>query len=49
MFGTCFTQIDFDFRKSWDKLVVKLDVIDKDPVSGTEIVQWITHFPVSAS
>ena len=39
-------QIDFDFRKSWDNLIVKLDVIDKDPISGTEVVQWITHFPV---
>jgi len=39
------SQTDFEFRKRWDNLIVKLDIIDKDPISGTEVIQWITHFP----
>lgn len=38
-------QLDIEFRKQWDRLVVKLEVIEKDEDSGTEVVQWITHFP----
>lgn len=38
-------QLDFDYRKTWDNLIVKLDVVDEDPDSGCEVVQWITHFP----
>ncbi|KAK2148099.1 hypothetical protein LSH36_516g01100 [Paralvinella palmiformis] len=38
-------QLDIEFRKQWDRLVVKLEVVEKDEESGTEVVQWITHFP----
>ena len=42
------TQIDLDYRKSWDHLVVKLQVlnIDKKFVNQTsELIQWIMKFP----
>lgn len=38
-------QIDLDYRKQWDNRVIKLDIIDKDDETNTEVVQWITHFP----
>lgn len=38
-------QIDLDFRKQWDKLVINLDIVDKDTNSGCEVVRWVTHFP----
>ena len=43
----CFleVQIDLEYRKQWDKRVIKLDVIDNDEKTNTEVVQWITHFP----
>merc|ERR1719334_1893427 len=42
-------QVDLDYRKSWDKLVVKLDVIDRDSESGAEVVHWVTHYPFPMS
>lgn len=39
------TQVDLSYRKTWDKFVIKLDVVDQDEKSGTEVVHWITHFP----
>ncbi|XP_029460314.1 stAR-related lipid transfer protein 7, mitochondrial isoform X1 [Rhinatrema bivittatum] len=38
-------QLDTDYRKKWDALIIKLDVIDRDPITGSEVVHWITHFP----
>ena len=40
-------QMNFDFRKKWDRLVVKLDVIETDENSSSDVIHWITHFPVS--
>jgi len=40
-------QVDLEFRKQWDKLVITLDVVDKDDESGTEVVHWVMHYPVS--
>jgi len=42
-------QVDLDYRKAWDKLVVNLDVIDRDVESGAEVVHWVTHFPFPMS
>jgi len=39
--------VDLEFRKHWDKLVITLDVVDKDEDSGTEVVHWVMHYPVS--
>nr|XP_022346031.1 stAR-related lipid transfer protein 7, mitochondrial-like [Crassostrea virginica] len=40
-------QIDLEYRKKWDHFVVKLDVIDKDPQSKSEVVQWVTNYPAT--
>ncbi|XP_011455186.3 stAR-related lipid transfer protein 7, mitochondrial [Magallana gigas] len=40
-------QLDLEYRKKWDHYVVKLDVIDKDPQSKSEVVQWITNYPAT--
>uniref|UniRef100_A0A8C4QP39 StAR-related lipid transfer protein 7, mitochondrial n=1 Tax=Eptatretus burgeri TaxID=7764 RepID=A0A8C4QP39_EPTBU len=38
-------QIDTDYRKRWDELVIKLDILDRDLTSGSEVVHWVTQFP----
>lgn len=49
-------QMDTEFRKKWDKLVIKLDVIEREPFvtdrdeqngedSGNEILHWIMRYP----
>ncbi|CAD5121746.1 DgyrCDS10223 [Dimorphilus gyrociliatus] len=37
-------QADLGYRKEWDKLVVDLDVVDRND-DGSEVVHWVTHFP----
>lgn len=44
-----FPQLDTEYRKKWDALVIKLEVVDRDPSTGSEIVHWATQFPVSFS
>ncbi|KAG8189745.1 hypothetical protein JTE90_012920 [Oedothorax gibbosus] len=39
-------QTDIEYRKKWDKLVIKLDVIDKENVDGgCEVMHWVMHYP----
>lgn len=38
-------QTDTEYRKKWDKLVIKLDVIDKDDKDGCEVIHWVMHYP----
>lgn len=54
VFGTFFdinadafykTQVDTEYRKSWDQYALNLDVIDKDQVSGSEVLHWVTQYP----
>lgn len=42
-----FLQLDTEYRKKWDSLVIKLEVVDRDTNTGSEVVHWATHFPVS--
>ena len=42
-------QTDLDYRKVWDKHVIETGVVDQDNETGTEIVYWATHYPVSMS
>ncbi|NXX17789.1 STAR7 protein, partial [Podargus strigoides] len=42
-------QLDTEYRKKWDSLVIKLDVIERDLATGSEVIHWVTHFPVSDS
>ncbi|XP_062268860.1 stAR-related lipid transfer protein 7, mitochondrial [Platichthys flesus] len=38
-------QLDTEYRKKWDSLVIKLEVVDRDLSTGSEIVHWATQFP----
>ncbi|XP_068609076.1 stAR-related lipid transfer protein 7, mitochondrial [Brachionichthys hirsutus] len=38
-------QLDTEYRKKWDSLVIKLEVVDRDASTHSEIVHWATHFP----
>ncbi|XP_015276302.1 PREDICTED: stAR-related lipid transfer protein 7, mitochondrial [Gekko japonicus] len=38
-------QLDTKYRKKWDSLVIKLEVIERDQDTGSEVVHWVTHFP----
>ncbi|MCJ8742742.1 hypothetical protein PDJAM_G00085970 [Pangasius djambal] len=38
-------QLDTEYRKKWDALVIRLEVVDRDPNTGSEVVHWATHFP----
>lgn len=38
-------QLDTEYRKKWDALVIKLEVVERDVVSGSEVIHWVTHFP----
>lgn len=38
-------QTDLECRKQWDKLIVDLNIVDRDVTSGCEVIQWIMHFP----
>ncbi|KAL0965583.1 hypothetical protein UPYG_G00283210 [Umbra pygmaea] len=38
-------QLDTEYRKQWDSLVLKLEVVDRDVNTGSEVVHWATHFP----
>ncbi|XP_055946134.1 stAR-related lipid transfer protein 7, mitochondrial-like isoform X2 [Argiope bruennichi] len=39
-------QTDIEYRKQWDKLVIKLDIIDKEDVeNGCEVMHWVMHYP----
>ena len=39
-------QIDTEYRKVWDELVIKLDIVDRNEETGDEVVQWVMEFPV---
>ncbi|KAL2100442.1 hypothetical protein ACEWY4_004836 [Coilia grayii] len=38
-------QLDTEYRKKWDALVIKLEVVDRDVSTSSEVVHWATHFP----
>ncbi|KAG8541200.1 hypothetical protein GDO81_029486, partial [Engystomops pustulosus] len=38
-------QLDTEYRKKWDALVIKLEVVERDVLSGSEVIHWVTHFP----
>ena len=41
-------QVDHSCRKSWDTYVQKLETVDVDEETGSEVVHWVMDFPVSA-
>ncbi|XP_064421667.1 stAR-related lipid transfer protein 7, mitochondrial isoform X2 [Latimeria chalumnae] len=38
-------QLDTEYRKRWDALVIKLEVVERDELTGSEVLHWVTHFP----
>ena len=39
--------VDNEYRIAWDQFLLRLDVVDSDPLSGSEVLHWVTKFPVS--
>lgn len=39
------TQIDLNFRKEWDYLVLHLDLIEEEVSTKTELIRWVMRFP----
>uniref|UniRef100_A0A915KCJ1 START domain-containing protein n=1 Tax=Romanomermis culicivorax TaxID=13658 RepID=A0A915KCJ1_ROMCU len=44
-YGFLIAQMDLEYRKKWDHLVVCLDVLECDSATGSEVIRWVTHFP----
>ena len=42
-------QVDLNYRKQWDHLMLKVEIVDADKKSGCEVVKWIQQFPVRFS
>ena len=42
-------QVDHACRKEWDSYVQKLETVEVDPETGTEVVHWVMKFPVCVS
>lgn len=42
-----YSQVDIEYRKEWDSHVIKIEKVDEDKETGSEIIYWATHFPVS--
>ena len=40
-------QVNNEDRKSWDLYALKLETIDRDVRTGSEVVHWVLKFPVS--
>lgn len=40
-------QLDLEYRKQWDNHVIRLEKIEEDSETGSEVIYWATHFPVS--
>ena len=39
------TQVDLDFRKEWDYLVIQIESLDKEETTNTEVIKWLMKFP----
>jgi hypothetical protein len=42
-------QVDHACRKEWDSYVQKLETVEVDPETGTEVVHWVMKFPFPMS
>jgi hypothetical protein len=38
--------MDLEYRKKWDANALELKVIEKDCVTGSEVVYWSHKYPV---
>ena len=39
--------MDFEYRRKWDNHIIELKRVDTDELTGSEVIYWATHFPVS--
>ncbi|XP_045189953.2 stAR-related lipid transfer protein 7, mitochondrial-like [Mercenaria mercenaria] len=39
-------QLDLEYRKTWDSHVVRLEKIEEDEETGSEVIYWATQFPL---
>lgn len=39
-------QVDIEYRKQWDSHVIKIEKVDQDDDTGSEVLYWATHFPL---
>lgn len=39
-------QVDLEYRKKWDSHVIKLEKVEEDEETGSEVIYWATHFPL---
>ena len=35
-----------DDRMSWDSYCLELNIVDRDPSTGSEVVHWVLKYPV---
>uniref|UniRef100_A0A0N5AVN8 Phosphatidylcholine transfer protein n=1 Tax=Syphacia muris TaxID=451379 RepID=A0A0N5AVN8_9BILA len=38
-------QMDLEYRCMWDTHVIKLEVLDEDKVTDTQIIRWVSKYP----
>lgn len=38
--------MDLEYRKQWDRLVITLEIVERDQKTGNEVIRWVTHYPV---
>ena len=41
------TQVDNELRKSWDSFALKLETVDSDPRTRSDVIHWVMKYPVS--
>lgn len=39
-------QLDLEYRKTWDSHVLRLEQIEQDEQTGTQVIYWATQFPL---
>ena len=40
-------QMDADVRLQWDSYLSAMEVVDRDPLTGTDLLHWVIKLPVS--
>lgn len=40
-------QLDLEYRKKWDNHVIRLEKVEEDEETGSEVLYWATHFPLA--
>ena len=42
-----YIQVNSEARKLWDTYALRLETVDYDPHTGSEVVHWVMKYPVS--